>query len=92
MPLYRVSYLWTASIGWLIVMVLGSAVSLVTGPESVQEAQPTAFSPPVAAWLRGRQRDKRSPGTADPAAVGSTLTVSSCTSSTELVLTRELGR
>lgn len=82
LPVYRVSYLWTASIGWLIVMVLGSAVSLVTGPDCPRRAAPAMFVPPVAALLRrGRKGRHDDDGDDDvdaaaPAA-GSTVTLAS---------------
>ncbi|XP_034235263.1 sodium-coupled monocarboxylate transporter 2-like [Thrips palmi] len=77
LPLYRVSYLWTASIGWLLVMVLGSLVSLVTGPDRPDDLRPGVLSPPVAAWLRRRQqRRKEVLGVAEePVVTGSTVTL-----------------
>lgn len=84
MPLYRVSYLWTASIGWLIVMVLGSAVSLATGGDTPMDLKPAVFTPPVAAWLRRRQARRAAASGKQGAAVddaaaaaGSTVTLTS---------------
>ncbi len=70
LALYRVSYLWTASIGWLIVMVLGSLVSLVTGPDNPLNSKLAVFSPPVAALVR---RTRPSPDAAAAAASTDTL-------------------
>lgn len=74
LSLYRVSYLWTASIGWLIVMIVGSLVSVVTGPDSPLDSKLAVFSPPVAALLRRGRPDAGQDATA-AAAAGSTVTL-----------------
>ncbi|KAK3913243.1 Sodium-coupled monocarboxylate transporter 2 [Frankliniella fusca] len=83
LSLYRVSYLWTASIGWLIVMVLGSLVSLVTGPDNPLDSKPAVFSPPVAALVR-RARARGAPDAHQDAAAAASSTVTLAEKATRL--------
>ncbi|XP_052133056.1 sodium-coupled monocarboxylate transporter 2-like [Frankliniella occidentalis] len=59
LPIYRLSFLYVALFGWMIVMVVGSIVSLLTGPCDPDKADPDAHTPLVGAWLRRRQANKK---------------------------------
>lgn len=59
LPIYRLSFLYVALFGWLLVMVVGSVVSLLTGPDDPDKADPKIHTPLVAAWLRRRQARRK---------------------------------
>jgi len=57
--------MWVAFLGWLIVMVVGSVVSLFWGKrQSLDEAEPSHFLPPIARYLE-RRRAKKATGQAN---------------------------
>uniref|UniRef100_T1GVG3 Sodium-coupled monocarboxylate transporter 2 n=1 Tax=Megaselia scalaris TaxID=36166 RepID=T1GVG3_MEGSC len=44
-PLYRLSYMWLTMIGFLVVMVVGTVTSLLTGPRKIKDIDPDLISP-----------------------------------------------
>ncbi|PZC75982.1 hypothetical protein B5X24_HaOG205275 [Helicoverpa armigera] len=62
--LYRISYMWTSPIGFIWVIVVGTAVSLLWRQQQPWERQgrshpdPELFTPPLASRLRARHEEK----------------------------------
>ncbi|XP_070387667.1 putative sodium-dependent multivitamin transporter isoform X1 [Dermacentor albipictus] len=54
LPLYRLSYQWYCGFGWLVVIVVGSIVTLLTG--GAKDVDPYCLSPLVTKSLSRRQR------------------------------------
>nr|XP_054933461.1 putative sodium-dependent multivitamin transporter [Dermacentor andersoni]XP_054933462.1 putative sodium-dependent multivitamin transporter [Dermacentor andersoni] len=54
LPLYRLSYQWYCGFGWLVVIVVGSIVTLLTG--GAKDVDPYCLSPLVTKSLNRRQR------------------------------------
>lgn len=51
-PLYRLSYMWLTMIGFLVVMVVGTITSLLTGPRKIKDIDPDLISPVLHRWVR----------------------------------------
>ncbi|XP_043503633.1 sodium-coupled monocarboxylate transporter 1-like [Polistes fuscatus] len=54
--IYRTSYLWYSAIGCILTLVLGFAISLLTGLQNPAELDQDLLSPPVAAIIRLRTK------------------------------------
>ncbi|XP_054710071.1 sodium-coupled monocarboxylate transporter 2-like [Uloborus diversus] len=50
-PPYRLSYLWLSAIGFVIVLIVGVTISLITGPRKCDDVDEKLLSPAVI-WLR----------------------------------------
>ncbi|GFQ79989.1 sodium-coupled monocarboxylate transporter 2 [Trichonephila clavata] len=50
LPPYRLSYLWLSAVGFVVVMIVGVAVSLLTGATKGQDIDERLFSPLIT-WL-----------------------------------------
>lgn len=55
LPIYKLSFLYVALCGWLIVMVVGSIVSMMTGSTDLDALDSGTLTPLVAKWHRKRQ-------------------------------------
>lgn len=59
--IYRISYLWYVVIGFLLTLIIGTTISLITKKwylKKLEEMDPDLFTPPVANYLK-RQRQAK---------------------------------
>ncbi|KAJ8917425.1 hypothetical protein NQ315_005471 [Exocentrus adspersus] len=50
--LFRVSYIWYSAIGYLVTFILGTVVSILTGPSDPKDLDESLLSPPVKDLLK----------------------------------------
>lgn len=55
-PIYRTSYLWYSAIGCILTVVVGLAISLVTGLQNPADLDQDLLSPPIAALFQLRKK------------------------------------